>query len=143
MTLGLTLSFAIQTEEFVRVLHIGHAHWVTVSNIGYKDGEINIFDSYPPVTTTHLVDQIAALLATPRSTINIRDMDTQLQCGSTDCGIFAIAFAATLPNGDQPGALHFDQPHMQKHLIHCLETVSLRLSSSAKKEKRKCNQAFI
>ena len=125
VTLGLTLSFAIQTEEFVQILHTGHAHWVTVSNIGCKDGEINIFDSYPPVTTTHLLDQIAALLATPRSIINIRYMDTQLQYGSTDCGIFAIAFAATLASGDQPGAFHFDQPQIRKHLIHCLETQCL------------------
>ena len=31
--LGRTLFFAIQTEEFMQVLHNGHDHWVTVSTI--------------------------------------------------------------------------------------------------------------
>ena len=40
------------------------------------------------------MNQIAALLATPKPAIAVKYMDTQMQCGSTDCGIFAIAFAA-------------------------------------------------
>ena len=45
--LGRTLFFVIQTEEFIQVLHNGHDHWVTVSTIGCKAGEINVFDSLP------------------------------------------------------------------------------------------------
>ena len=84
----------VQTEEFIQVLHTGHGHWVTMSTVGCKDREINIYDSLPPAPTSHLMNQIAALLATPKPAIAVKYMDTQMQCGSTDCGIFAIAFAA-------------------------------------------------
>ena len=105
--LGLTLSYAIQTEEFIQVLHTGHGHWVTVSTIGCREGEINVYDSLPPAPTPHMMNQIAALLATPKATIKMRYMETQMQCGSADCGIFAIAFAATLATGEQPGTTVF------------------------------------
>ena len=110
--LGLTLSYAIQTEEFIQVLHTGCRHWVTVSTIGCREGEINIFDSYSPALTSHLMNHIAALLATPNATINMKYMDAQMQCGSADCGIFAIEFATTLANGEKPGGYYFDQSHM-------------------------------
>ena len=125
VVLGLTLSYTVQTEEFIQVLHTGHGHWVTVSTVGCKDGEINIYDSLPPAPTSHLMNQIAALLATPKPAITVKYMDTQMQCGSTDCGIFAIAFATALANGEQPGGLHFEQPQMRKHLMHCLEAQCL------------------
>ena len=36
VTLVLTLSFQVQPQEFVQVLHDGHAHRLTVSNIGLR-----------------------------------------------------------------------------------------------------------
>ena len=77
--LGQTLSFAIQTEEFIQILHTGYCHWVTVSTIGCKDGEINIFDSFPAALTSDLMNQIAALLATPKDTIKVKYIDI-LKC---------------------------------------------------------------
>ena len=71
------------------------------------------------------MNQIAALLATSKPAITVKYMDTQTQCRSTDCGIFAIAFATALANGKQPGGLRFEQPQMRKHLMHCLETQCL------------------
>ena len=90
----------------MQVLYTGHGHWVTVSTVECKDGKINIYDSFPPAPTSHLMNQITALLATPKPAITVKYMDTQMQCGSTDCSIFAIAFATALANGEQPGGLH-------------------------------------
>ena len=117
-----TLFFAIQTEEFIQVLHNGHDHWVTVSTIGCKAGEINAFDSLPPALTSSKMNQIAALLATPKDAIKVKYIDTQMQSGSSDCGIFAVAFATALANGEAPGAIHFNQPKMRRHLVNCLES---------------------
>ena len=45
VSLGLTLAFEVQREEFVQVLHIAGNHWVTVSTIGYQScGEVDVFD---------------------------------------------------------------------------------------------------
>ena len=99
----------------------GYDHWVTISTIGCKDGEIKAFDSLPPATTSDLKNQVAALLCTTKDAIQVKYMDTQMQSSSNDCGIFAIAFATALANGEHPGAYQFDQPKMRKHLIDCLE----------------------
>ena len=67
------------------------------------------------------LNQIAALLSTPKDTIKVKYIDIQMQSGSTDCGIFAVAFATALANGEPPGALIFNQPERRKHLMECLE----------------------
>ena len=122
VVLGETMSYDIETEEFIQILHTRHGHWVTASTIGCQEGEIYIFGSIPPAPTAHLVNQIAALLATQRSSIQLKYVDTTMQCGSTDCGLFAIAFAVALANGDQPGGLQFTQTNLQKHLLQCFKT---------------------
>ena len=38
-------------------------------------------------------DQVASLLFTEWSTIKIKFMNVQIQYGSSDCGLFAVAFA--------------------------------------------------
>ena len=67
--------------------------------------------------------------------ITVKYMDTQMQCGSTDCGIFAIAFATALANGEQPGGLHFEQQQMMKLLLwsarcHYIIAARVKVSSS-------------
>ena len=73
--------------------------------------------SLPSAPTTHLVNQTAASLATQKSSIQLKYVDATMQCGSRDCSLFAIVFAAALANGDQPGGLQFTQSNMQKHLL--------------------------
>ena len=143
IVLGFTLGYIVQTEEFVQILHTGHGHWVTVSTIGCKDGDINIFDSFPPAPTTQLMNQIAAILATPKPVITLNYIDTQQQCGSADCGIFAIAFATTLANGEQPGGLYFDQTDAKALDALFGSTIYLHLSNYAKKKKSCKSQTVI
>ena len=95
-----------------------------------------MYDSLPPASTQHLIYQIAALLAAPKASIKMKYMDTQMQCGSADCGIFAITFAATLANGEQSGAYQFDQRKMQKHLMQCLDEKSIRAFPVTRKRRR-------
>ena len=66
------MSYDIETKEFIQILHSGLGHWVTASTIGCQEREIYIFDSIPPAPTAHLVNQIAALLATQRSSIQLK-----------------------------------------------------------------------
>ena len=38
-----------------------------------------------------------------------------------DCGLFAIAFAYELADGNDPSDVSFDQGKMRQHLVQCLE----------------------
>ena len=60
------------------MLHTGKNHWVTVSTIGCKDGEIFVYNSQTSSLTTSLTKQIVSLLATPKKNITV--MYVYVQC---------------------------------------------------------------
>ena len=121
VTCGLTMSFDVEPGEFVQILHTGSGHWITVSNIGMKHAEVQVFDSMYKHVPTMVKAQIASLLATEEPAIKMNMMDVQMQSGGYDCGLFSIAFATALVFGEQPGQFLFDQKKMRAHLIQCLE----------------------
>ena len=45
----------------------------------------------------------------------------QQQSNTADCGVFAIAFATAICNGQDPEKLLFKTSDMRKHLNDCLE----------------------
>ncbi len=65
---------------------------------------------------------IIKLIHSPIDQIKIENMTMQLQIGESDCGIFAIAIATCLCNGDDPTIIRWDQRRMRQHLICCFES---------------------
>ena len=59
-------------------------------------------------------------LATDR-TLAVELPPAQTQQGGVDCGLFAIAFAYELADGNDPSDVSFDQGKMRQHLVQCLE----------------------
>lgn len=57
--------------------------------------------------------------------ITIHYCDVQWQSGYNDCGLFAIAFAASLCAGESPTNKTFDQSAMREHLKKCFITGNL------------------
>ena len=106
----------------MQILHDGHGHWLTISTIGAtRDAEVFVYDSLFNSVTPIVKQQIAAILFTEQNTIDLKVMDVQMQSGSANCGLFAIAFAIALVSGVQPGSVVFDQKSMRKHLHDCLQ----------------------
>ena len=58
---------------------------------------------------------------TDKPTITIQRAPMQLQRGGSDCGLFAIASATAICNGQSPENIQFDQSQMRPHLLKCLE----------------------
>jgi len=125
----------VQRGEFVQILHTGHGHWMTVSTIGMKLAEVQAFDSMYMSVPTMAKAQIANLITTEESAINVLLMDVQMQSGGYDCGLFSIAFATALVFGKQPEHFLFDQQKMRAHLIECLERQELSMFPI---KKRRC-----
>ena len=44
----------------------------------------------------------------------------QQQQGTSDCGLYAIAYAVHVANGDDPAKVRFEQRKMQTHFLECL-----------------------
>jgi len=139
VAVGLTMQFEMLETEFVQILHCNSGHWVTVSTIGCKPSEVMVYDSLYSVASECVQCQIATLLATPLSHITLNFVDVQMQAGTYDCGLFAIAFATALVFGFSPGQYLFEQRSMRKHLWNCLRSQKI-LMFPYKKERRRKNK---
>ena len=121
VALAETLSFSVQSGEFVQILNISRCHWVTISNIGCKPGHINIYDSLPNCSVpTRTKEQIAAIVFAQEHTLTLQFQHVQEQHGSADCGLFAVAFAASLCAGENPIQATYIQHQLRDHLWKCL-----------------------
>ena len=54
----------------------------------------------------------------------------QQQSNESDCGIFAIAFAACLVFGEDASHVNLHVPKMRPHLAKCLKNCKISLSPS-------------
>ena len=129
----------VQTGDkgFVQILHVGGNHWVTATNIGCQENKIKVFDSLHQKLSKKekqkLHSCLAVLLNTSSSTIVTEWPSMQRQRGESDCGLFAVAVAISLLNGEDPGSKSYDQSVMRSHLavcFHCEELAVFPESSS-------------
>ena len=60
------------------------------------------------------------MLKRKKSEIQVHIMDMQMQVGTCDCGLYAIATATALLSGVHPGEHTFNQSQMRKHVYTCL-----------------------
>ena len=111
----------IEPGEFVQILNKSDNHWFTVSTIGCKPGVVNIYDSASKYVTHRNKEEIAALLNTTKDTITLQYMNVQHQCGGSDCGLFALAFATALSTSTDPTACTFSQELMREHFLGCIK----------------------
>ena len=119
---GQCMVFKVVASGFVQILHNGKNHWLTVTNIGVQGAaEVLVYDSLYTSINTSVQTQIAALLRTTNKEITVNIMEMQLQAGTCDCGLFAIATAMCLLTGNHPGGFLFKQADMRKHLYECLK----------------------
>ena len=93
-----------------------------MSSIGYAHGHIPVFDSLPSGDVpTRTKEQIAAMLFTSNNQIILQFPNVQVQRGSADCGLFAIASAMPLCAGEDPCSTNYIQHDLRHHLVTCFE----------------------
>ena len=80
---------------------------------------------------------IADLLQTEKKHIVIEHMNTQLQKGGDDCGLFAIAAATALCHGEDPVEFKYEQSLMRSHLHKAFKIQALLLFPSMKTHNRR------
>ena len=125
-TLGPVRNFNIVSGEFVQILHTGNSHWVCVSSIGCPPGHVKLYDSlYNDAITQEIEQQTNDLLG--GRLLSLVPASVQQQSNGSDCGIFAIAFAACLVFGIDPSHVNFDVPTMRPHLAACLRNKNISL----------------
>ena len=120
---GQDLSFPVTTDPFVQILHVGGNHWATVA--GVSPSLVHVYDSIYDYTMEDTRMQIAAIMGSTESTITLKIHKTQVQQGSNDCGVFAIAYATDLAHGNDPASFRYKQEVLRTHFMDCLEKKTL------------------
>ena len=80
-----------------------------------------MYDSLHGYLPQHAQKLVADLMMSPDRIIQTRYIDVQWQSGTSDCGLFSVAFATSLCCGLDPSTLNFDQLQMRSHLLKCIE----------------------
>ena len=102
-SMAYTHGFDIQRGDFVQVLNVYGSHWITVSNIGCPTGTVDVYDSLLSRTlSSHTKKHIASILYLTSKKITVNFVAVQVQSGSSDCGLYSLAFAASLCAGEDP-----------------------------------------
>ena len=88
---GQNLSFPESPDPFLQILHVQNNHWITVTSI--PPSCVYIYDSKYNLMTDNTKMQIAAIMHTDESCIDVKIPRIQYQEGSSDCGLYSIAYA--------------------------------------------------
>ncbi len=120
---GVRLRFRVCKEKpFVQILHDGSYHWVAISTVNCKPGEVIYMDSlFTGKITQDIQRQICSIVRHEQETLSVKVIPVQQQKGSVDCGLFAMAFIQyILLNKEYPSAVTFDQFVMRHHVLRAL-----------------------
>ena len=98
--LGQNLTFQVVEPPFVQILHAGKNHWMTV--IGIDQSLVKVYDSLYRCVAPSVTMQAASIMKSASDHIVFRIESMQIQEGSVDCGLFAIAYATEFCFGNNP-----------------------------------------
>ena len=133
--LGQKLKFKAVDQEMVQIIHTGSNHWCCISTLSCEKATIDIYDSLSQFLPQQAIAQCASIVYTQSTTLSLSFHNVQKQNNGNICGLFAIAFATTLCNGDDPVKKIYAQNEMRSHFLKCLETERMVPFPSTNKKK--------
>ena len=144
--LGQNLSFPLVNQnlllggyEYIQVLHTGADHWVTICVV--SSNVVKVYDSLYHSTTYFTKKQIASILHTKAHQVKLQIGMTQFQDNSLDCGVYAIAFATDLCQGNDPSQLKYDVPN--KLRIHLVDSLKAQVMKPFPSVKLDCELGYL
>jgi len=107
-------------ENNVQIVHCStRHHWITVTTLNCKAGEVKIFDSLFIFCDKETREIMYEFYQHGTEKLTITMSQCQKQTGGKDCGLFAIAFAVALVFNLNVSRLKFRQKMLRSHLVYC------------------------
>jgi len=130
-------------KHAIQVIHLeAEKHWVTVSTIGCDENIVNLYDSSLSYVPLSLEQAIVALLK-PKCPVTVKVKNVIKQVGSTDCGVYALAYCTSLALGSNPCLSVYRQVEMRDHLISCMENLSFSTFPLSKKRRLSSDECSV
>ncbi len=128
---------------FIQVLHVNGNHWVTISNV--KPNSDKIFDDTVCIYDSNWTEksslslntkqQICSFFKCKAKKVFFEFVNVDRQTNGSDCGLYALAFAAELAHGSDPSLFVFDSVNLRDHVLQCIKSEYVTLFP--KKRKRR------
>ena len=107
----------------IQVHFVGGNHWLVSS---YSGSCVKIYDSlYYGTLKDDLQEQLRALYGNEKS-LEVKVQRVQQQQGSSDCGLFAMAYMFVLVSGSDPAKQKYRQSELRSHLLMCLKEKTVK-----------------
>ena len=103
--IGQNLSFKRIDGPYVQIVHTDGNHWVTLA--GIHGSLVKVYDSIKISISSDTKRQIARLMVADKKYIDVHIENTQYQESSSDCGLYAIAYATEICFGNNPASYRF------------------------------------
>lgn len=128
-TIGGSLEFPqAQGDKWMQIVHDGNDHWVLIAKGFSQPEHVLVYDSLPGSPhrySNHILIYISSLLESANKEMTYIVKTCQRQSNGYDCGVFAIAFAASLANGEDLTTRLYDPKNLRSHLIECFSSEKL------------------
>lgn len=109
------------TTNAMQIIHLPvKSHWAVISTIGCERNSLRYYDSIFNSVSVE-ADNIIASLLKPSGSLDVQVMNVILQKGTTDCGVYSVAYCTCLALDIDPCLCVFRQLEMRMHLVSCLE----------------------
>ena len=108
----------------MQILHVHGDHWIAVSTVGCTantEEDIVIYDSKYASLSADTKLLLSQLVHTDKPVFTVKIASVTKQSGSTDCGLFAIAYITSIAFDLDPAQYVFNQTAMRPHLQKCFE----------------------
>lgn len=120
-------------SEFVQVVNVCSNHWLALSTVWCAQSTVKVFDSLQGGgLPKHTMKLVADLMQSQDKQITFEFVDVKQQRGSSDCGLFALAFITSVCGGVDPAIHNYNQKAMQQHLLECIENDQMKPFPSEK-----------
>jgi hypothetical protein len=105
-SLGTAQEFPKATgQQWMQIVHDGTNHWMLVAKGFALPQHVLLYDSSPGVhVKKHVLGCMKSLLQPPSAKMTYVVRGCQRQSNGFDCGVFSIAFATSLANGEDPSS---------------------------------------
>ena len=117
---SLSLYFASDFEycpyEKIQIIHNNAHHSILLSSF---NGEVRIFDSLNTDPTIETLQQMKQLFSPENTFPQYQLSPCHKQVGTTDCGVFAIAYSIDILFGNNPSEIVYHQSKLRQHLVDC------------------------
>ncbi|KZS01292.1 Uncharacterized protein APZ42_002097, partial [Daphnia magna] len=118
-----------RAQEILKQQHpiIGGLNCVLVAKGFVQPEHVNLYDGLAGSAwhDKHVLSCMSSLLKTGEKKMTYIVKQCQRQNNSYDCGVFAIAFATSLANGEDPTGMLYDPNQLRPHLNECMTSGKL------------------